>query len=430
MRRLVIAAASFVLAAPAAGQSLFEFTLTETGNPSNTLTAGGSRLPDIANDFADTTGSFASFDGTAFSATMTYAGVPDAVSFTYDPAGGSAGGGLLTIDNLLGFGAIPAFDEANGDLGDQLQDFFLKDNPDAVSEFLQAVAERSLVAVTDGNPSAVTARSARYMFERFGLFSDLTPTEEQLFNRFSVPDEGEEATALPQHQARQLTRTRVGLRGQYVDAGGFGGTSLDLDASFELAFNEHVSFVLGVPAGYHEIEGADVYNVGLHLDAPIRLVIPEAGKRRGITWQVTPGVAGDFAGSYDFAAGGLLVGIGLNNMLAFHLDDWTFITAQQITTHEGEKLNIDSYEWDPGVSQRVLKLGGRVAWAASDKLDLYGGVTYTDFLEDAAVDNYWSPTAGIAWRFRNGSVIAVSYEGDFADDFERHGGRVEVQMPF
>ena len=181
-RALILLAAAAALPGAALAQSdeLFVFDLTETGNPGNTLIVGGSTLPDLAEDLADTEGDFASFDGVTFDAMLRYAGVDGAIDINYDPSGGAGGGAVLTINSIAGYDGPPiVLDEADGDLGDQLQDFFLKDNPDIIKDFLSAIAETSPVSITDGNPLASTARSARYRFDRFGLYADASPASNQ-----------------------------------------------------------------------------------------------------------------------------------------------------------------------------------------------------------------------------------------------------------
>jgi hypothetical protein len=57
------------------------------------------------------------------------------------------------------------------------------------------------------------------------------------------------------------------------------------------------------------------------------------------------------------------------------------------------------------------------------------GLTYTDFLRDAAVDNYLSPTLGVT--LGAGSVgVRFAYQGDMADGFTSHGGMVVVYLNF
>jgi hypothetical protein len=109
---------------------------------------------------------------------------------------------------------------------------------------------------------------------------------------------------------------------------------------------------------------------------------------------------------------------------------WSATAAQSFTWHRGQKLEIGDYEFDPGVDQRILKLGGKVSKTLGDKAFVFGGATWTDFIEDAAVDNYVTPTAGFGFRFRNGGVLWFAYEGDFADDFDRQQVRFDMAFSF
>ncbi|GAB5497254.1 MAG: hypothetical protein Phyf2KO_23340 [Phycisphaerales bacterium] len=435
---LAFAAPSIVLAQ---SDELFVFDLAETGNPSNTLIVGGSTLPDLASDLADTEGDFASFDGVSFDAMLRYAGVEGAIDISYDPTGGSGGGALLTINNIQGYTGPPiVLDEADGDLGDQLEDFFLKDNPDIIEDFLSAIAEESVVAITDGNPLASTARSAKYRFDRFGLFADISPASNQINRMFvdsndpglSEPVEDdvprmEMGSAVVDHGG---FLSRIDFLGQTVEAGDFSGSSFDLTMSTEMRFTDRFSLVFGLPVGYHTIEGADVFNIGLHLDAPINILLVEENADQGFSWTVTPGVSGEAVVSYDFAAGGTLYSFGITNAFRYDYKKLTLIAAQQITWHESAELDVDEYKIDPGIDQQILKLGGKAVYRLTDGAAIYGGATWTDFLEDAAVENYVTPVAGVAWQLKNGANMTVGYEGDFGDDYDAHGGRISFQLPF
>ncbi|HED53363.1 MAG TPA: hypothetical protein ENJ00_04090 [Phycisphaerales bacterium] len=445
MKRLIIPALMLVpsLAAAQSGD-LFVFEITETGNPSNTLTVGGSVLPDLAQDLADTQGDFDSFSGVPFDAMIRYAGVDDAVAITYDPTGGSAGGELVTITSLAGYNGPPiVFDAADGDLGDQLQDFFLKNNPDTIKDFLSAVAALSPVAVTDGNPLASTARSAKYRFDRFGLFADLSPADPQL-NRLFAPDTAADPDPLDQTEAPNAPtntggsattehgafRSRIDFFAQAIETDDFSGSSFDLTLSNEIRFSDEIALVVGVPLSYHTIEDADVFNAGLHVDLPINLLLVDEQADSGLSWQVTPGGSIDGVGSYDFAAGGVLYTLGLTSSLRYDIGRLTLIAAQQYTYHKSINIDSGDYAFDPGVDQQILKLGGKLVWRFEGGAVIYGGATWTDFLEDSAIDDYTSPVAGIMWQPHSGFNILAGYEDDFGDGYTSHGGRLSIQFPF
>jgi len=460
--RTAIPAAVLMLAAGAATHAgdLFSFTVTETGNPANTLTAGDSSLPDLAEALADTTGAFSAFATTDFTASLTYGGVAGALDITYQQTGGAFGGERLIINNILGSNGPIVFDSANGSLGDQLEDFFLEDDPERISKFLEEIAKRSVVAITDGNPSASTNKSANYKFHRFGLHADFAPSTWRLSwmnenRRPVVPAEngqrrrdGEPDLRRGSADAYTLShqpgdygsvsinqekrfRTRVDFTGGVINAGDFEGSSFDLAWSGQFRLDERFAFVLGIPISYHEIEGADVFQVGVHLDAPITIVSPGMEDRSGFTWQFTPGIGSDTVGSFDFAAGGVLTTVSFNNRLAYDLQQWSFVAAQQISFHEGQEAEFDDdRRLDPGVSQQILKLGGKVTYMPSDNIFLYGGATWTTFGQDAAVDQFTSPMAGFGFRSSGGSVFTLGWRADFGDDYDAQLATFTVDIPF
>ena len=59
-----------------------------------------------------------------------------------------------------------------------------------------------------------------------------------------------------------------------------------------------------------------------------------------------------------------------------------------------------------------------------------GGVLYTVFLDDAAVDSYVSPVLGVGLKLGSGSALRVGYRGDLGDGFDAHGGEIELRFAF
>ena len=52
------------------------------------------------------------------------------------------------------------------------------------------------------------------------------------------------------------------------------------------------------------------------------------------------------------------------------------------------------------------------------------GVTYTNFLSEAAVDACFTPSAGVVFRMGESSGVRVAYRGEFGDDYASHPGGV------
>jgi len=104
--------------------------------------------------------------------------------------------------------------------------------------------------------------------------------------------------------------------------------------------------------------------------------------------------------------------------------------GNQISFLEGFPIDIGDYDFDTDLSQQILKNGIDVAIDLGPGALLDVGITYTNFLEDAAVDNYWSPTAGISFRFSPDSGLRIAYQGDFGDGFQAHGGNVMLYLNY
>jgi hypothetical protein len=170
-----------------------------------------------------------------------------------------------------------------------------------------------------------------------------------------------------------------------------------------------VGVALSLPISYHEVEGADVINAGLHLDVPIAIILPEGPD--GFTWQLTPGALAAGAASIDMVAGGTLWGVGATSLLAYDYRGWSFAFATQYTHFESVELTVDEYEFDPDLSQDVLINGAKVTAPLGERGYAYGGVAHTMFLDEAAVDEYLTPMVGLGYRSGGGFDLRIGYCG-------------------
>ncbi len=444
MRTPAILIAAATLTTTAAANDLFRVQVTQIGNPANSLLVTGNTLPDLVSDLADQQGSFASFSGVPFSSSLTYAGIEGAVAVSYNPTGGANGGELITITSLLGTTQTFSFDEANGNLGDQLEDFFVKNNPDTISNFLEEVAKRSLVAVTDGNPLASTARAADLKWRYHGLSSDLTIQPHILRGVYPdsalVPDSyvdpagnltaaGDDPTASTRYDGSRLI-TRIDFQYDNTDAGDFQADGYTLSSNIQYILFDAASISLSSYLNYTQIEDADIFHGGVALDIPIRIIQPDIGDDSGFWLTLTPGASFNASGSYDLASGGILWSGGATLASGIDLGRLRFAGAAQFTLHRSVNIEYDDYEFDPGVEQEILKLGGKVSYILAEPLVLEAGVTWTDFLQDAAVDDYITPHAGLALMFSNGAALRLTGKADLADNFDRYAGELAFVLPF
>ena len=427
-RRTIFASlAALILTQAASGQNLFQFTVAPTGGGGPApLTASGSSLWELTEDLIDTQGAFSGFSGVEFDSSLRYAGVDDAISISINAAGDSA-----TLEfTALGSGAR-TFTFSGADISDQIEDFFKNGAEGELEAFMQEMAKRSLVFIVDGNPSATTARASRYRYNRFGLMDDLRPRHSPVIRRGTV--EGYDGLSPQSVRVTDSVDTgkamlRFDFSAGVIDTDVGNGSEVRFAVSNEFRFGERVALVVGLPFSYHEIEGSEVYNVAAHVDVPISFI--RRTEMDGWTWKVTPGLVAASSGSTDFIAGGLLWGVGVTNLIGYNLGQWAFSFISQYDAYKSIKITYDSYEFDPGISQNIMTNGVRVAYSLDDSWSLYGGLAYVNFLEDAAVDNYWSPALGARFRTGHGWEVNIGYEGDTGDGYDAHRLTGGVQWSF
>ncbi len=404
LRAVVVALALLVPVAPARGDELFEVFVTGPGLPMDLL-VGGSSLPDLIDALINQQGAFASLAGEVFTASITFAGVADAITITFDGVSEAT----LTF-TILGPGA-PTFTFSGADLFAQIEQFLQDNLSGQLTAFLNAINTLSLVAVTDGSPLSTTALSAEYIFNRFGLHADLTAAEKLAAGGGREPG----------------VRTRLDAYYEDIDTNVGSGNSYAIAPSVEFVFSETLSLAFLFPIAYHEIEGAQIVNFHANIALPITFAAPGGG---GLGFRVTP--FGTFAasGSIDLVAGGMIGGGGVVSTATVETGALTVSFSNQLSFHEGITLRYEDYKFDPGVSQQILKNGVKISHTFGDHWYAYTTVTGTMFLQPAAVDEYVSTGGGFGYRGPGGVNFSFGYSGIVDDAYSSHQLRLSLQMPF
>jgi hypothetical protein len=409
LRRLVAAAVLLLPAASARAVDLFEVRVTNTdGSGIPDLVVGGSSFPDLVEDLVNAQGDFAPFAGAAFSADVTFLGVPNAINITVDPATQTA---TLTF-TALGAGA-QTFVFTGTNLWDQIEQFLQDNLAQQLTAFLQIINELSLVAITDGTPLSTTALSADYVFDRFALHADLTVAERR---------------AADAKAAETGLRARLDAFAGTIDTDVADGYSIALLPSLEWVISEDLSFGLLVPVNYTNLDGADVLNV--QFDAVMPWTIVHRTPENPFNLRVAPFGTLALSGSLDLVAGGIFAGGGVLGSTSVQLGGLTVTAAGQIAWYESITLRYEGYEFDPGVSQQVAKAGVKVSQDIGEDFYVYGSYVFTSYLQSAAVDQWHTPGAGLGWRTASGLNLAVGYSADLADGYRSHNLRATLQLPF
>ena len=389
-------------------QSIFDLFISSPniGAPPD-ATFGGSSIPDLFNNALNLQGAFAGFSGFDWTANLDYAGIANAITIGMNAAGNSATITFNTIDGPQ------TFTFTGTDLFGQIEQFMQDNLANQLGAFIETMNALSLVAVTDGSPLSTTARSANYVFDRFGLHTNLTAAERH---------------AALGGESKKHSQTRFDAYTQIIETDIGNGTSYSIVPSFEYAFNDQIALALMLPVSWHEIGGAEVVNIHGTLALPIQ-VIREGGILPGGV-RVTPFASLSASGSADMIAGTLLQSYGFNATATLEFGDLLISGSTQLSVYEGVPFSIQGYNFDPGISQQILKNGVKATWMLGEHAYIYGSMTETSFLSAAAVDEYISPGGGFGIRKPNGFNLELGYKGDVATGYNAHEIRLTLRMPF
>jgi hypothetical protein len=394
MKWTLLAAATatviLVVAGVAGATDLFGVEATYSGG---TITQTASSLPDLVEALVNNQGAFAPLVGNNFTGNLTYYGIPGAVAVNVQ------GDTQLTLTSPL-TGLNQTFTgTSRSDLEDQVSDWLLKNGSSEVAKLIQAAAERSAAAITDGNPSSATARIAERSFGAFGLFPAA---------RVMRGSESGGYGAIWFHTRQSEADTPVGTAKS---------ADYELNIPWWLNFGRHFSLIGNTSGQYMDTEGTAIYGGGSDLGLGIRPFVRDEESNFG--WQITPFVGLHGVGTYDGATGGLLDQFGITSRLEFQLPhNILLIVANQFSHFDSLKFKIEDVEIDPGVEQNVLKNGLMVDFPLWSEKSLYanGFVVDTRFLREAAVDNYQTLGAGLSLRGDRMSLNGY-ISRDFASDY-------------
>jgi len=388
---------------------LWEILVTNTdGSGVPDLLVTGSSLPNLLENLVNASADFQSFDGVALSADISFAGIANVINVTVDPVGQT---GTLTF-TILGAGA-QTFVFSGTDLAGQIEQFIQDNLAGQITAFLQAINALSLIAVTDGTPLSTTALSAEYVFDRFGLHADLTAWERRQFDA---------------EEFKEGMRARIDTFYNSISTDVGNGNSFSIVPSLEWYLSKDLSIALQIPINYLDVEGSDVYNIHANLAVPIRVIRPTFDSPLGLT--ITPFGTLAGAGSVDLVAGGLIGGGGVLGTVSLDFVNVRVSFSTQISFHEGLTMQYQGFSFDPGVSQQIWKNGLKGTANIGENFYVYGTVTYSQFIQDAAVDTWWSPGGGIGFRQPDGSSVTVGYSADLGDGFRGDQFRLVFQLPF
>lgn len=313
---------------------------------------------------------------------------------------------------MLFSGASPA------DIENQVEAWLKQNGARTWAEFLEAMNALTPLAVLDGNPRSTTALMANSAFRNFGLHDDRSRLgfREQEIARWSSFGLSIDAAA------------------SSIDTPGFDDLQA-YDGSLTLAgdIGRHVGLSFSLIGQLRDYQGAESYDVGLELAVPVRLRRPEAQRDGSVYWAVTPVLQVAAGASKSLAAGGLFLGGGLVNSMAYHTGPFEIAMGNQLVYYGGLPVDdIGGFDFDTDLDRLALKNGVKIAFHPVELLAIEAGVSLTNFLaSDAAIDEYATPFVGAVVRVGRLIEIRAAYEADVGnDDYRAHSGRLSVALGF
>ena len=404
----IVATLVLSLSAIARAGDPFLITAESTSGTPVSTSVGGSNLPNLLSNLVQDKSQFSSLSGHDTSSAVRYGSENNAILLNENAAGTSA---TVQIPSIGFQKTFTGTDSRN--LESQIENYAKRYGADIYGKFIQSVNQNTTLGVTDGNPLAATAIFAGQPYVQFGLQPTPVPPGQ------SVPS--------PLDQVATPS-VRLDFDGGYshtdVGSGYYAGGAF----SFGFKFGQQVGLVFSTPFEYRYVAGAAVYDLGEEVSLPVVIIQPHGPT--GFSWMLTPTVFSGGAGSVDLAAGGLFLGGGLTSSLSLQYAGFIFTVADELNYVHGFPISIGDYKFETRLEQEVAKNGVKITRFIGDNLYLDAGITYTNFMQRAAVGEYWTPTAGVGLRVGSGAGLRVAYSGDFGPGFIDNGGAIQFYLNY
>jgi hypothetical protein len=336
-RALPFLAAAFLAASVDTVAAGDLFTLSGTtidGGPVVGFNQGSSKLPGFVQDLVTGSGQFSGLANRGLQAGLRYADVPNALNFNIQQVGTQWTAKLVSpFDPRI---INRNFTAATRDqLDDAIQAYLKKDGSADLAKFLAAMGKRSVAGVLDGNPNAATAQVANQTFMEYGFRPTETADE-------VAADEDGDAAAPAGHVGLAMTADVGTFRSRGIEGQSYSWTPV---LPFVVGKARRVKVELALPLNYTQIEGADQYRAGAQVGVSVLVV--KRRKDQPWLWQVSPHAGAVVAGSADMISGGLMASGGVTSYTSYRSGNWEFSMGNQVTVHEGIRVSVDSYTFDP-----------------------------------------------------------------------------------
>ncbi|MBV9488288.1 MAG: hypothetical protein JO069_01005 [Verrucomicrobia bacterium] len=256
-------AALTLLSATLTAKDLFEVQAS-AGSPSPLQQFGSfNDVTSAVQDVVEAQGPFHAFENRDYVATLNYLGVRDAATLAI-----SGNGTRADLSIPLDGRRKTFFGPDRHSLYRQIRDYLLRGAGTSIlGDISKAANQQSAVALTDGNPSSTTAVLAARTFNDFG----------------SLWTRGYDAMGANDAKGNSVS---ILFDGGEFRAEGHEGKTYGLPIATQFRLSDRVTLKAQIPLQYIELESASLYQAGIILDLPTRVVLTHPGQPWD--WQVMP----------------------------------------------------------------------------------------------------------------------------------------------
>jgi autotransporter-associated beta strand protein len=238
-----------------------------------------------------------------------------------------------------------------------------------------AKAQQLQIHLSDGTPDSTTALLADYTFYGFGSLS-----ERMAVGLDPIGDTSKENAVSLTFDAGEFD-----IQGQH-------GQTYTIPIAGGFKINNRVRLDYQIPLQYITIEDTSLFQAGLTLDLPVKVIVPSLDQP--FSWIVTPTAAVATSGGREIIGGG-----ALTNVFSYQWHGITATYGNYLSFFEGDVLTDNDPKFPSGVSQQIMKNGLRldVPFAKSWIVEAYG--IYTQFFQSALISNYFTIGAELGHHF-------------------------------
>lgn len=399
-----------------ASRDLFE-SVTSTSAPGiPPVTIESNNLPGLIKNTVNRAGQLAGFTGVNSTTSISYIGIPNAIKLNVNPTGNTVTVSIPSVGFKKTFtGTTP--EETQNQVTQ-----YLKKNTDKIwTKFQEIAIAQSPIMVTDGNPGSTTAFLATQTYMRFATHADLrysAESEKDINDKRKA--EAEKAGKKFDNPVYKNAEFNVYTTATSYDAEGFDGNQYQVVPSFAWHFDDRVSLYFALPIQYTSVSGANLYSVAGEIAVPVKVFMQrpdEWSEGSYVTWQLTPFVDAGGGASTDMISGAFLPGGGLASLVQYDMSNWRFSLGTQFGYYKSVSFQVDGMTVDPGVDQQIFKVGPKATYYIAKGFYLDAGVAYTQFLQDAAIPNYWTPFGGFGCNITRALDLNLGLRADLASGY-------------